>query len=85
MSLSRGSQSDACAGRVTEPPQDIPLRALEGIWKIFGNALRKFSLDLQQAFLLRDRHLIESNAFGFVQLRSEFFSRLDCPQRSLSG
>ena len=27
----------------------------------------------------------ESNAVGFVQLRSEFFSRLDCPQRSLSG
>jgi hypothetical protein len=85
MFLSRGSQSDARAGRVTEPPQDIPLRALEGIWKIFGNALGKFSLDLQQAFLLGDRHLTERKPIGFIQFRSEFFSRLDCPKRTSSS
>jgi hypothetical protein len=46
MSLSRGSQSDARAGRVTKSPQDTALRAYKGIWKIFWNALGIFSFDL---------------------------------------
>jgi hypothetical protein len=85
MILSRGSQSNACAGRVAKSPQDTALRAYKGIWKIVRNALGIFSLDLHQAFLPADRHLTERKAIGLAQLRSEFFSGLDCPQRSSSG